>query len=256
MDFDEIRQYWEERASKDSTAQSTTQDYYLRDIEFRVLRDIIGAYKPASVMDAGCGDATTTIRLAAEFPESKFLGVDYSGSMLRNARSNMERAGITNLRVSQHDVSQPLPAGRWEMIYTTRCLINLATWELQQTAIENLAARLVGGGIYVMVENFLEGQENFNQIRKNLGLAEIPVRGHNLFFQRAQLLDFIANFFEVVEEVNISSTYYLVSRVIYAKLCQEAGVAPDYFDSHHKYGAQLPFCGEFGPVRMLCLRKQ
>lgn len=256
MDFDQVRKYWDERAAADSSAQSTTQDFYLREIEFRVIKGLIERYGPARVMDAGCGDARTSAKLAAEFRHVKFIGGDYSESMVRNAQCNIDLAGITNLNVMLCDVSKALTIGQLDMIYSTRCLINLPTWELQQTAINNIANALVAGGFYVMIENFIEGQENFNAIRRNFELPEIPVREHNLFFNRARLMDFVSSSFEILEEVNISSTYYLVSRTIYSKICQENGVAPDYFDAHHKYAAQLPFCGEFGPVRMICMRRK
>lgn len=256
MNFEQVKKYWEERASADSSAQSTTHDYYLREIEFRVVKDLINLHKPSSVMDAGCGDARTTAKLAVEFKDVKFIGGDYSESMVKNARRNIDSAGIDNLSVMLCDVIRQFPVQQQEMIYSTRCLINLPTWELQQSAIQNIANALVSGGVYVMIENFVEGHDNFNQIRKSFGLPEIPVREHNLFFSRARLLDFISSYFEVLDEVNISSTYYLVSRAIYSKICQEKGVDPDYFDAHHKYAAQLPFCGEFGPVRMICMRRK
>ena len=256
MDFDKIKQYWEERASSDSSAQSTTKDYYLREIEFQVLKDLIDRYRPTSVLDVGCGDARTTARLAVEFKKIEFVGCDYSESMVRNALANIDRVKIDNLKVVVCDISRPLQFSQLEIIYSTRCLINFPTWELQQTAIQNIADALVVGGLYVMIENFYEGHKNFNRIRSDFGLPEIAVREHNLFLNRPVLIDFISNYFKVLEEVNISSTYYLVSRVIYSKICQENGTDPDYFDMHHKYAAQLPFCGEFGPVRMICLMRK
>jgi len=256
MNFDEVKKYWEERASADNSAQSTTQDYYLRDIEFRVVKGLIEQYRPASVMDAGCGDARTTARLAAEFESVKFVGGDYSESMVKNAQEVVKRSRIDNLRILLCNISLPFPIRQTEMIYSTRCLINLPTWELQQAAIKNIADALATGGLYVMIENFVEGQESFNQVRRDFGLPEIPVREHNLFFKRSLLLDFVSNYFEVLQELNISSTYYLVSRVIYSKICQGTGAAPDYFDKHHEYGSKLPFSGEFGPVRMVCMRRK
>jgi hypothetical protein len=62
--------------------------------------------------------------------------------------------------------------------------------------------------------------------------------------------------FRIEEEVNISSSYYLVSRVIYSKICAEKGIQPDYFDDHHRFAASLPFSGEFGPIRLICLKKR
>lgn len=256
MEFDQIKNYWEERASTDNSPQSTTQDYYLREIEFRVLGDAVRRYKPACAMDVGCGDARTTARLASEFEGIRFVGGDYSESMVRNARQNIALAGLTNLTLRLCDVSKPLPVDRQEMIYSTRCLINLPSWELQKAAIDNIADCLAIGGTYVMIENFIEGHDNFNRIRREFGLPEIPIRNHNLFFVRERLIDFVSMRFDVLEEVNISSTYYLVSRGLYSKMCQDANTDPDYFDVHHEYAAQLPFCGEFGPVRMICLRRK
>lgn len=256
MDFEEVQKYWDERASSDKSAQSTTQDYYLRDIEFRALKSAIHRYSPARVMDVGCGDARTTARLAAEFKECRFLGVDYSQSMVKNALDIVEHSGIQNLKVARCDVVQPLPFGPFEMICSTRCLINLPTWKLQRRAIRNISDALTAGGQYVMIENFIEGHNSLNRVRTDFGLPEISVRSHNLFFKRLQLLEFISTSFEILEEVNISSTYYLVSRVIYSRICQDCDTDPDYFDIHHKYAAQLPFCGEFGPVRMICMRRR
>jgi SAM-dependent methyltransferase len=190
MDFNQIKNYWEDRASADTTAQSTTQDYYLREIEFRVLKDLIDKYQPANVLDAGCGDALTTTKLAAAFPHIKFVGADYSASMVRNAQNNIEGAGIKNVRVLVQDITLPLPGESWEMVYSTRCLINLATWELQQVATKNILAKLPVGGTYVMIENFIEGHENFNRLRTGMGLKKIPVREHNLFLERSRLLGF------------------------------------------------------------------
>jgi hypothetical protein len=48
----------------------------------------------------------------------------------------------------------------------------------------------------------------------------------------------------------------LVSRVIYSKICSVKGSAPDYFDIHHELASQLPVCGNFGPVKLLVLKKK
>jgi len=250
MDFDQVKAYWEQRAGSDSSAQSTTMDFYLRDIEYRVVSGLIKIYLPKSVMDVGCGDARTTVRLSAEHPEIAFSGGDYSASMVKNARGNISAMGIENLDVMECDVFQALPVHDLGMIYTTRCLINLPGWEMQQAALNNICNALAPGGFYVMIENFVEGHENFNAVRRDFGLPEIPVREHNFFFEREKLIDFVSDRFDVLEEVNISSSYYLASRAIYSRICQDKGEEPDYFDSHHQYASQLPFCGEYGPVRM------
>jgi SAM-dependent methyltransferase len=255
MNFEEIKMYWENRAATDSSAQSTTQDFYLREIEFEAISERLNRYSPARVADIGCGDGRTTGRLANNHPRTSFAGFDYSLSMVENARQVNNSAALSNVTFDQLDICDGLK-DQFNLIYTTRCLINLPTWDFQKIALSNIHNGLVRNGVYLMVENFVEGQFNFNQVRKEFGLPEISIREHNFFFERQRLLDYIKNAFEIEEEVNISSAYYLVSRVIYSKICAETSTVPNYFDDHHRFAAGLPFCGEFGPVRLLCLRKR
>lgn len=255
LDFDGIRQYWDDRASGDSSVQSTTQDVYLREIEYRVLLERIRQHAPSRVADVGCGDGRTTARLASGLAGVVFDGYDYAPSMVANASNSSQTGSVANLRFSQLDITQGL-SQRFDLIYTTRCLINLPSWELQMVALRHIHDALNDGGVYLMVENFLEGHDNFNRVRASYGLDEIAVRPHNFFFQRERLIDFAGPLFEVQEELNISSTYYLMSRIVYARMCADSGVAPDYFDDHHRLAAGLPFAGEFGPVRLLSLRKK
>ena len=255
LSVDEIRNYWEDRAIGDSSAQSTTQDVYLREIELRTLAEHIKQLKPASVADIGCGDGRTTIGIAKGLHDVQFAGFDYSAAMVENARSNVAEQGLENVVFARHDIRDPLK-DHFDLAFTTRCLINLPDWELQRIALRNIHNALLDGGHYLMIENFSEGQENFNQLRREFGLPEIVVRDHNLFFERSRLLADIDDLFSVEEEVNISSTYYIVSRVVYSRICADKGVQPDYFDEHHRYAATLPFSGEFGPVRLLVLRRK
>lgn len=255
MDFNEIRQYWDQRAGGDSSVQSTTQDVYLREIEFEAVLGQIQKCAPGRVADVGCGDGRTTVRLASRVPAANFTGFDYADSMVDNARKIHAQGEGARVRFDPLDICDGLKES-FDLIYTTRCLINLPSWELQMQALHNIHAALPAGGTYVMVENFVEGQNNFNQLRRQYGLNEIPVRVHNNFFERSRLMEFAGAGFSVEYEVNISSTYYLMSRVIYARICSDAGVEPDYFDDHHKLAAGLPFCGEFGPVRLVCFRKR
>ncbi|QWD32244.1 class I SAM-dependent methyltransferase [Polynucleobacter paneuropaeus] len=250
----EIKNYWDQRASDDDTAQSTTQDVYLRSIEQHVLLQWIEKIKPSTIADIGCGDGRTTIGLAQSLREITFSGYDYSQAMIHNANKNLAVEDISNITFLRHDVCDEF-YGVHELMLSTRCLINLPTWAMQQQAIRNIHNGLSAKGYYLMIENFADGQENFNQLRRKFDLPEIPQRSHNLFFNRNQLSEFLKNLFCVEHEINISSTYYMVSRIIYSRICQDENRTPDYFDKHHKYAASLPFMGEYGPVRLLVLKK-
>jgi ubiquinone/menaquinone biosynthesis C-methylase UbiE len=259
MNYDEIKRYWNERAAESRGApNATTNDYYLRVIESRRLIEQIQARAASvrTVADIGCGDGLTTLSVAKAFPTIAFTGRDYSANMIVAANRHREEQGARNVRFAESDLTTDADPTTFDLVYTTRCLINLPSEELQRQALLRIAAMLPAGGIYLMVENFMDGQEALNRLRAELGLPEIKVREHNRFFDERWLLPFIADTFAVVDNLNISSLYYLVSRVIYSKICAATGATPDYFDAHHELASQLPVCGNFGPIKLLVLRRK
>ena len=256
MESKDVRAYWEDRAASDTSPQSTTLDYYLRDIEFRVLADQIEKQSPSRVFDIGCGDGYTTLRLAGRFPDVAFVGGDYAHPMIENARANVEKSKVKNVDLLHFDVLSPPDVGQFDFAYTTRCIINVIGWDKQKAAFTNIHGMLRPKGVYCMIENFADGQSALNEVRKSFGLDEIKIRPHNCFLEKENVYSFLGAAFDIIQDENISSSYYLVSRVIYSKICQIEGVQPDYFDKHHELASKLPFCGNYGPVRMMLLSKK
>jgi SAM-dependent methyltransferase len=253
----QVQNYWEERAKVDNEATSTTNDVYLRQIEQRVLLDKCREAFNASILDIGCGDARTTAFIANSLPGSQLKGIDYAEQMIANAKSL--HYDLPNLHLSVASCTSGMPDPRFlsafDIAYSTRCLINILEDDQRHNAFQFIYKSLKPGGIYLMVENFMEGHNAFNKIREYSGLTPIPVRPHNRFFEQKELEYVTRGLFSVEESINISSTYYLATRIIYSNICNENGVAPDYQDSHHKFGSQLPFAGDFGPVYLKILKK-
>lgn len=254
--FAEIREYWENRAANDTSAQSTTMDIWLRDIEAEYLSAAIKQYKPKMVCDVGCGDGLTTIRCAINNPSTLFAGFDYSDSMISNAKSNASHHKLPKISFSSGDIMNGVGIQGLDLIYTTRCLINLTDWASQMAALSRIYEALLPGGIYLMIENFIEGQNLFNSVRESFGLPIIPVRDHNTFFSRDALTNYMGQKFDILDEVNISSPYYMVSKIIYSRICLSEGIPPDYNDIHHQLAAKLPFTGEYGPLRAITFKKK
>jgi len=241
MDFDQVKKYWNNRAQKhECSAQATTNDYYLREIEIRCLISAISEFSKSKV--------------AKKYPEVHFNGFDYSESMIRFAKEIQEQEVIPNVAFYVLDITKdPIP-DRYDFVFTDRCLINLPSYELQLFAIKKIHNVLKTNGVFVLIENFIDGHNNFNKLRKEFGLKEINIREHNLFFDKNKLEAFLKILFKSIEFVNISSQYYIGSRIIYSKICADDKIEPDYFDVHHDISSKLPFIGNFGPTGMYRLR--
>jgi predicted O-methyltransferase YrrM len=259
MKHNEIKNYWNERAEEFKTSpEATTNDYYMRQLEIDTLKNKIDIYKEniKNIADIGCGNGYSTIQLAKQYPSINFSGFDYSDEMIKNAKINAKKEGVENIVFDVLDIVSGTIENSYDLIYTDRCLINLQSWNDQKIALEKIFSSLTRNGVYLMIENFIDGQNNLNKIRQSFGLNDIAIRDHNLFFDLVDVKSFIkkieGNF---AKYENISSLYYLVSRVIYSKICMIDDKQPDYYDIHHELGSKLPSCGDFGPIALCIIEK-
>jgi len=263
---DQIKQYWSERASETDPAslQATTYDVCLRQHEIATLqRCIAGLQLPAgsTVVDVGCGDGHATATLAAQFPALRFIGVDWSEQMLARAERKLAaQPGLrqtTSFRVGDmRNLSASLHGERFAVCLSMRSLINLTSDEEQYATVAQIAAHLLPGGHYFCIENFMQGQRNFNRLRAAMGLPEIPVRWHNHFFEEDVFVREAGRYFDRIEFDSFLSSYYLATRVIYSAGCHLAGEEPDYFHPIHQVAARLPTIGDFCPIKLVTLRRK
>jgi hypothetical protein len=145
-------------------------------------------------------------------------------------------------------------AGSFDVIITNRCLINLLEEEEQFDALRQISQCLTPNGHYLGTENFMGGQNALNSLRRSLDLAEIPVRWHNRYFDEIIFIERAGKLFKEVELLSFSSTYYLVTRVVYSALCKREGAAPGYDHPIYDIATALPPTGNFSPIKMIVAR--
>ena len=261
-----IKKYWDERAkgTEPASVQATTYDVFLRDIEIAKFKQKISeAALPAgsTVVDLGCGDGHATVNVATAFPTLRFIGVDWSEDMLALARKRCaSHPGLAErMSFRQGDmrrVSDALKGEKFEVFLTSRSLINLMQTDEQYSAITQIAEHLKPGGYYFGIENFMQGQRNFNQARVAVGLPEIPVRWHNHFFEEKEYAERTAKHFDSLVFESFLSSYYLATRVIYSAGCHLVGEEPDYFHPIHRTAGKLPPIGDFCPIKLVSMRRK
>lgn len=246
----DIKRFWSARATVADTGEHrvTHADVWQRALEIDTIRTYLTSTD--RVLDVGCGNGYTTSRIADDVRE--IVGMDYCPEMVARARAT------SALRFEVGDVLALGPAdfGLFDVVLTERCLINLASWDDQRRALDNVASVLVPGGRLIFVEGSRDGRESLNRLRESLGLPAMPRVWHNVDFDEEATLAWLARRF-AVEARRHFGVYDFVARVVHPLLV--APDAPAYDARINAVGARLAtLLQEFAPlsrVLFLVLRK-
>lgn len=260
-----IQQYWDDRAKgAQLNPNATTDDVFLRELEIRTFEKAIKELKKKDpyILDLGCGDGFTTLGLSKKLKGARFLGIDYSENMIANAKERLSKENDARLKKNMEFITgdatklnEEFKKETFDIVISSRCLINLTSAKQQFEAIEQISRILKKGGVYISIENFEDGNKELNDLRKKMGLPEIPVRWHNLFFKPTDYLTRVKKMFKKVEIINFSSSYYYATRVIYSKYCQMKNIKPDYTHEIHQFSIDLPTTGNYSPIKLTIHKK-
>lgn len=242
MSEDKVKQFWDDQASEYGTSGEAT----IPDMNYRVLEieNIKRHLRGERVLDVGCGNGFSTIQFKDAYPEWSFTGVDYSDQMIMQAVQADPKMRVSFIPGDVRTLSKDVK-GKFDTIVSERCLINLPTWEEQAAGLLEMKKLLAANGRIVLVENFTDGLKNLNDLRANFDLHETKVRWHNRYLEAEQFYEFCAKHFEIEFAENIGNLYYIVSRVVYAKIAEMGGSEPEYEHPINGIAAALPSLGNY-----------
>lgn len=258
-----VQEYWEERARRQANSPTaTTNDVHMRTLEINTIIETCRELNVGSgrAIDLGCGDGYSTLSVADKIEGLSFLGIDYSENMINSAQQRLNAIPELQHRVKfvvgdATKIGKMCAGQKFDLIISDRMLINLGSVDIQFDTIAQIGDLLRSGGYYLAIENFFDGQELMNEARRKMGLSEIPIRWHNRFFRREEFVQCVERHFELLEFKEFASSYYFATRVIYARMCQILGEEPDYNHPIHQLAGDLPWIGEFSPIKLAVLRK-
>jgi ubiquinone/menaquinone biosynthesis C-methylase UbiE len=244
----DVYDFWTEQAKIHGQADTATApDHFYRLLEInRIKQHLYGN----PILDIGCGNGYSTTQFRLTHPAS-YVGVDYNKAMIEQARK--ADPSIMWMVADVRDLSGV--HGHFKTIVCCRCLINLPNWEDQKQALLQMKEHLTSDGKIILVENFLDGLQQLNELRQQFDLHPIEVRWHNRYLLLDEFFDFVPQHFRVKLDQNIGNLYYLLSRVLYAKLAQLEGAEPQYDHVINELASQMPHVeGPYSANHLMILR--
>jgi cyclopropane fatty-acyl-phospholipid synthase-like methyltransferase len=250
---EKVQEFWNARSKEGQNAG--TNDFMLKYLE----EDVLIKHIPSGseVLDIGCGNGSTLIRLIKE-KGCAGVGLDYADNLLELANKNAIENGVQDkVRFMKQDVLKlSSDIGLFQHIFTQRCLINLGTKNEQEQAFASIVKLLPSGAFYYMIEAFNDGNRALNELRESLNLPLMTSPWHNRFFELNDVLRWGKNYPVKVQQVShFASTYYYLSRVVYAKLASDRGEELRYDSDINKVSLLLPPMGEFGATKLIVWQK-
>lgn len=178
---DEVLTHWENKNVE------SMYDKHLLNAEIELIYKRLK--QGSKILDAGCGEGEGTLWYCS-VPNSDIHAADFSETRLEKARERLsDKANVSFRKVDfggEYDLDND-----FDFIICQRFLINITDWEIQKKILAELMAHLKKGGSLLMLEGCIDGVNRLNEFRNLLGLPDIPVLWHNLFFENSKLVEFM-----------------------------------------------------------------
>jgi ubiquinone/menaquinone biosynthesis C-methylase UbiE len=209
-----ILDHWNTQAEKYGTShEASWGDLHAIKLEI----DVIGKFikKGDSILDVGCANGYATVYQTERHPK-KIIGIDNSPKMIEQARKNIhDKKSKCEIEFQVGSVLDiPFEKNQFDVVYTTRTLINLPTWEEQKQGILECIRVCKIGGTIVLSEAFLEPLVLLNSMRTLKSLPPLVEHDFNRYLKKEWLEKLLKSLGMNFEVIDFSSIYYLGSRFV------------------------------------------
>ncbi len=224
---DHILDHWNAQArTHGPEASASWADHHAIALEVAAIAPHIGA--GSSVLDVGCANGHATVQQLARQP-ARLVGVDFSTAMIEQARhAAAAHVATGQLAFEVGDVrALPFADASFDLVYTTRTLINLPTWDEQIAGIRECLRVCRPGGAVLLSEAFWEPLCRINAVRLLCGLPPLVEHDFNRYLKVSRLQAWLHAEALLHEVDEFSSLYYLGSRVL-RELVTDAAAWPGY----------------------------
>jgi ubiquinone/menaquinone biosynthesis C-methylase UbiE len=211
---DHILQFWNLQADKFGTSHSASWgDKYAIDLEIQTIGRWIK--EGDKVLDVGCANGYSAIH-HLDRNISSITGVDSSKGMIREAQKTQAKCGsLEKLFFEVGDVRKlRFENDTFDVVYTTRTLINLPTWDEQKQGISECIRVCKVGGTIIFSEAFWEPLVLLNSLRSLKSLTPLVEPDFNRYLKKKCLEEYFLSEGIQFEIEDFSSIYFLGTRFL------------------------------------------
>lgn len=242
---DHIKDYWENQGNTHGASHwASWGDNWMIDLEVQTISQYISDND--TVLDIGCANGYSTFQQAMRHSLKSITGVDFASSMVSAARAELDGKSVNcEMRFSEADIrSLAFPDNSFDVVYTTRVVINLPTWEEQKQAIQECLRVVRKGGTVVLSEGFWEPLVLLNALRALVKLPTLKEHDFNRYLKLEYLREFLDGLKLSYEINDFSSVYYLGSRFV-RELVTDPSAYPGFTNPINKifYEIEQQFSG-------------
>jgi SAM-dependent methyltransferase len=262
LNLEQIRDFWTEQAAQHKlSAAASWADPPMIELEIQeVVKQLADGDR---ILDVGCANGYSTVQVALR-RAVHLRGLDYIPEMIEHARLRLQDPDLVrHLKGSVefavgNIMTLDEPPATYDKVIVIRVVINLEQYANQVAALRECARVLKPGGVLVLCDSTQQGWERLNHLRREWGLADIPMPRHNLFLDEERIVADAAPDLELVSLTDFSSTYCVATRVLKPLLIQALGLAIDPANTTmewNRWCAQLPSFGDYGKQKLFVFRK-
>jgi ubiquinone/menaquinone biosynthesis C-methylase UbiE len=212
---DFIKEHWDQQASKHKSSYSASwADLNMIRLEIEVIQKYLRAGN--KVLDVGCANGFAAFDHVQNVNLESLIGVDFSENMIAEAKAaQSQNASPEKFDFRTADIRDlPFASGSFDVVYTTRVLINLPTWQDQIRGIEECLRVAKPGGRVVFSEAFWEPLTVINAMRLIFGLDPLNEHDFNRYLKIKRLEAHLKTRGLKYKVEDFSSVYYLGTRLL------------------------------------------
>jgi SAM-dependent methyltransferase len=227
----QIHSHWEEVSrSKPPEELVTHKDLNQVILEIDLVSNLLN--EEDRVLDIGCGNGFSSSKYAAIC--QYVIGMDYTPGMVEAAKRAYK---MDNLEFKVGDVLEAGPHwGRFTAIVSTRCLINLSSWQEQEKALHNLHSILSKGGRLLLLEGTQQGRMSLSKLREAMDLEPLPKVWHNLDLDEVKLMPLLQKLFHIKRDIRFG-LYDMLTRAFYPSVISPD--EPKYNSEFHRTAKKM-----------------